>query len=178
MVVRAAKKVWGTPILPAQTNSAMENLPGRRINRHARILFASLVLDTSLAEMSDIERATLLAHRLREVMGCVTQAILWMHSKEIMHRDLQPANILLRPGEVFLTDFGISRDRGEVDRSTTDYYAGFTQGYAPPEVVSGDMYNASQADVYSLGCVFMHILTVLYPGAETYLPGYPPRAAQ
>lgn len=45
---------------------------------------------------------------LREAMGCIAKAIAWMHGKKISHQDLKPANILLRTGQLYITDFGIS----------------------------------------------------------------------
>lgn len=85
-----------------------------------------------------------------------------MHSQDVSHRNLKHANILLRRREIFITDFGISRDKGQIANSTTDFHAGYTQAYAPPEVREGLTYNARQADVYALGCTLLHILTVVH----------------
>lgn len=35
--------------------------------------------------------------RLKEMMGCLAEAVGWMHQHDIQHRDLKPANILVRP---------------------------------------------------------------------------------
>lgn len=99
--------------------------------------------------------------RLKEIMGCLCDAVEWMHKQDIEHRDLKPANILVRPEQILLTDFGISRNEAGA-RCTTDYHVGYTLGYAAPEVLQGDWYNAKQCDIYSLGCVFLHILTVVH----------------
>lgn len=85
-----------------------------------------------------------------------------MHSQKICHQDLKPSNILLRAGEMFLTDFGIARNGNEGERSTTDRHVGHTRGYAPPEVMDQDSYNPREADIFSLGYEFLHILTVIY----------------
>lgn len=100
--------------------------------------------------------------RLKQIMVCTTQAMMYIHSQDIQHRNSKPANILLKPGEIILTDFGIARDRADVERTTTDYYAGRFWGYAAPEVTAQDWTNAREADIYSLGCVFLHIVTVIY----------------
>ena len=99
--------------------------------------------------------------RLKEILGCLCNAVEWMHKQDIEHRDLKPANILVRPEQVLITDFGISRNESGA-RSTTDYHVGYTLGYAAPEVLRGDWYNAKQCDIYSLGSVFLHILTVVH----------------
>lgn len=94
------------------------------------------------------QRWTLAIQQLQQVMGCITQAMLWMHSQGIQHRDLKPANILLRgPSEVFLTDFGISRHRSEAERTTTDLYRGYFWGYAASEVINQDWTNVREADI-------------------------------
>ena len=48
--------------------------------------------------------------RLKECMGYLASAVKWMHENGIQHRDIKPANILLRPDQLYVTDFGISRN--------------------------------------------------------------------
>lgn len=100
--------------------------------------------------------------RLLKTMGCISQWIAWMHSKKIQHGDLKPPNILVRPGEIYITNFGISRDRSQVHHTTTDFHVGDTYGYSAPEITGQESYNPEEADIYSLGCVILHILTVVY----------------
>ena len=102
------------------------------------------------------------SQRLLEIMGCITQGMVWMHGKDIRHRDLKPANVLLRRGEVLLTDFGISEERTNAQKTTTELDVGCTRGYAAPEVWKKKEYNSKEADIYSLGCVFLHILSEIY----------------
>ena len=85
-----------------------------------------------------------------------------MHSQNFQHRDIKPANILLRPGRFLITDFGISRDRRLSAETTTELHAGGTLGYMPPEVRDGDKNNPAQTDIYSLGCVFLRIMSVIH----------------
>lgn len=77
---------------------------------------------------------------------------------------MKPANILLRRAEVFVADFAISRDRAQTERTTTDYFAGHSWGCAAPEVVDQDWKNPRESNVFSLGCVFLYILTFIYGG--------------
>ena len=100
--------------------------------------------------------------RLQEIMGCLTEGVVWMHSQRCQHRDIKPANVLVRPGRVLITDFGISRDRRIAEQTTTELHVGYTLGYAPPEVLDGDATNPEQADIYSLGCVFLRIWSVIH----------------
>ena len=128
-----------------------------------------LDLGRGLLEEDDHKRYSLAQMRMKEILGCLVSAMLWMHSQGIHHRDLKPANILLRRAEVFVADFGISRDRAQTERTTTDYYAGHSWGYAAPEVVNQDWTNPRESDVFSLGCVFLYILTFIYGGKYIWM---------
>ena len=99
--------------------------------------------------------------------GCITQAM--------KYQDLKQPNILLRPHQIFLADFGISRDRRKEGRSTIEYHVRFSCGYAAPQVVSEGKRNAKEDDIYSLGCVFLHILTAVYDGPQRKFHNYPDR---
>ncbi|TGO17073.1 hypothetical protein BTUL_0021g00720 [Botrytis tulipae] len=98
---------------------------------------------------------------LQQLMGCVTEALLFVHEKGIRHRDLKPKNILLSPGRVYLADFGIARDVKDSDNSITCGRYG-TASWIAPEVYDGEYHHMSSADVFSLGCIFLNIATVLY----------------
>ncbi|TGO83816.1 hypothetical protein BPOR_0589g00030 [Botrytis porri] len=98
---------------------------------------------------------------LQQLMGCVTEALLYVHDKGIRHRDLKPKNILLSPGRVYLADFGIARDVKDSDNSITCGRYG-TASWIAPEVYDGEYHHMSSADVFSLGCIFLNIATVLY----------------
>ncbi|KAM0318784.1 hypothetical protein ACHAO8_001581 [Botrytis cinerea] len=98
---------------------------------------------------------------LQQLMGCVTEALLFVHEKGVRHRDLKPKNILLSPGRVYLADFGIARDVKDSDNSITCGRYG-TASWIAPEVYDGEYHHMSSADVFSLGCIFLNIATVLY----------------
>ena len=98
---------------------------------------------------------------LQKSMGCIAGALWWIHDRKIAHDDLKPANILLRRGKIFITDFGISRDRCEAETTSTETWPGDTPGYSAPEKRAREKHDPFQADVYSLGCIYMHLLTVI-----------------
>lgn len=103
---------------------------------------------------------------LRESMGCIAKAIQWMHAKRISHQDLKPANILLRNGQLYLTDFGITRDRNGKD-SITEMVLGKTRGYCSPQLDAYESHHVWKDDIYALGCVFMHMVTVIWAEDST-----------
>jgi heat shock protein 1/8 len=97
---------------------------------------------------------------LRGFFGCLANALQYLHASQIRHRDIKPQNILVKGPNVFLTDFGIALDWGNLSRSTTTEDSGKTWVYAAPEVAQFQPRNSS-TDVWSLGCVFLEMATVL-----------------
>jgi hypothetical protein len=62
--------------------------------------------------------------------------------------------------QVLLTDFGISRDWSEMGHSTTSGPTTLSPRYSAPEVAAHEPRNSS-ADIWSMGCVFLEMWTVL-----------------
>ena len=74
---------------------------------------------------------------LRRFYGCLATAVLYLHQEQIRHKDIKPANVLIRGTDVFLTDFGTSLHWSDGDRSTTAGTAiSYTPRYCPPEVAN------------------------------------------
>ncbi|ODA80820.1 hypothetical protein RJ55_03780 [Drechmeria coniospora] len=98
---------------------------------------------------------------LRTVMGCAACAMAHCHANDVRHLDIKPSNILLKPGRVYLADFGISRDVSGQDQTTTDGLPG-TERWRAPELYGDHGSSMQLSDMYSLGLVYLNIATVLY----------------
>lgn len=101
---------------------------------------------------------------IARVCAEIAEALHHAHSKGVVHRDVKPGNVLLRPnGHALIVDFGISRDRADIGLTKT----GDTQGtphYMSPEqarAVSDPVDH--RTDVYSLGVVLYELLTLHTP---------------
>jgi hypothetical protein len=100
-------------------------------------------------------------------MGCLTAAIAYIHEHTTKHMDIKPQNILVRTvscgftpvRRVYLADFGLSRSFAAQDHSQTDGPTSLTPRYCAPEVFHYERRGRS-ADIFSLGCVFLEIMTV------------------
>ena len=92
----------------------------------------------------------------------LSDALLYLHSRRppILHLDIKPANILLRPdGQVVLTDFGASwRQSGPGGRMPAWRRKG-TDGYAAPEQYDPDGLPDERTDQYALGAVLFFAST-------------------
>ncbi|WVK89633.1 protein kinase [Dactylosporangium sp. AC04546] len=84
------------------------------------------------------------------------------HEKGVTHRDVKPANLLLRPdGSTVLTDFGIARSAAASHRTSTGLLLG-TASYIAPERAGGQPASA-RSDIYSLGVVAYQCLAGRLP---------------
>jgi|EP00900_Chrysochromulina_parva_P025675 mitogen-activated protein kinase 15 len=104
------------------------------------------------------------------------KALMYMHSAELVHRDMKPSNLLLNSECLMkVADFGLARSllHGEVtDGSTshpilTDYVA--TRWYRAPEILLGSTRYGKAVDMWSLGCIFGEILggKPIFQGSST-----------
>jgi serine/threonine-protein kinase len=107
-----------------------------------------------------------------EAVGVVRQVCAGLqhaHEEGLVHRDVKPANLLLRrDGVVKIVDFGIAR-AAEATRLTEIGTILGTAAYLAPEQAAGQEVTAA-ADVYSVGVVLYELLTGRTPYAATSLP--------
>ena len=119
-----------------------------------------------------IATAPLTLDRTRSVLGQLGGALDRAHRAGLVHRSVEPANVLCSPDgdEVFLTDFGAPAA---------------TVHHASPEFVRGEVLTPA-SDVYSLGSTLFECLTgrVPFPGstpaevADHHLATPPPRVSE
>ena len=93
---------------------------------------------------------------------CLAKSLAYIHSHGVRHKDIKPRNILIKAGKLYFTDFGSSRIfASELTSSTEGYFiGGNTKMYSAPEVMNNARRSRS-ADIFSLGCVFTEMATIL-----------------
>ncbi|KAF2109192.1 kinase-like domain-containing protein, partial [Lophiotrema nucula] len=93
--------------------------------------------------------------------GCLANTLAFIHSQGVKHRDIKTRNILIKDFEVVFADFGSSHAFLDEGTSVTDGPAfGHTRMYSAPEVAFSAKRGRS-ADIFSLGCVFSEMATIL-----------------
>ncbi|NGX49792.1 MAG: Serine/threonine-protein kinase PknD, partial [Candidatus Anoxychlamydiales bacterium] len=105
----------------------------------------------------------------------VCEAIAYIHSKNILHRDLKPDNIIIgKYGEVLILDWGIAKflNEKEIDKDlelktedlelTMPGKVAGTLSYMEPKRAMGHKATA-QTDIYALGAILYNLLTLEMP---------------
>lgn len=108
---------------------------------------------------------SLIANFVRQILT----GLAYLHSKDIIHRDIKGANILIdHKGAVKISDFGISKRVEAASLNTTANKKGqrvSLQGsvfWMAPEVVKQTAYTR-KADIWSLGCLIVEMLSGEHP---------------
>lgn len=98
--------------------------------------------DTSLAEM--VAKGPLPLDMALDLAGDLLAGLAAVHGEEHLHRDVKPANVLIKDGRAALADLGIALGADEITR---DCAAG-TARFLAPELTRGDR-PGYRTDVYS-----------------------------
>ena len=98
------------------------------------------------------------AQQALSILSQVGAALDAAHQQGLVHRDVKPENILVTAsGFAYLADFGIAFQQG--DRGLTQVGTAIgSLAYMAPERFDG-VNNLPASDIYSLGCVFVQMLT-------------------
>jgi len=101
----------------------------------------------------------------------VTLAMIYLHSKKIMHRDLKAANLLIAPdGKVKVCDFGLAREVNMEDAATLTNGQG-TKEWMAPEILLGQRYDMA-VDVFSFAMVMYEVIFRTLPPRRAPLLDY------
>ena len=103
---------------------------------------------------------------LRFAVG-LTTAISQLHTRELIHKDLKPSNVLAEPatGHVWLTGFGIASrlPRERQAPEPPEFIAGTLPYMAPEQTGRMNRSIDSRSDLYSLGVMLYEMLTGALP---------------
>lgn len=95
----------------------------------------------------------------------VSKALAFMHSRNYVHRDVKPDNILLHPdGIAKLSDLGLAKRIASGDENLThsDQSVGTPQ-YMPQEQAANAALVDGRSDLFALGATLYHLLTGQVP---------------
>tara|TARA_B110000046_G_scaffold185004_1_gene225196 strand:- start:6097 stop:7455 length:1359 start_codon:yes stop_codon:yes gene_type:complete len=100
-----------------------------------------------------------------EIIKQTLEAFTYLHSNNIVHRDVTPSNIMItKKGQVKILDFGISKDiKSDLNKTKVGSIAG-TPYYKSPEQIKGR--SDTKSDIYSIGICFYELMTGICPNNE------------
>lgn len=122
---------------------------------------AGITLDTHVKEQLNYLSNEDRIYKISGEICNVLDALQYLHSRGIVHRDVKPSNIMIENGSVVkLMDLGIARLNGGNKYSTYGFIG--TPQYAAPEQIlrnSEETEINAQTDIYALGVSFYELLT-------------------
>jgi len=154
-------------VLGSLSHEAIPKLRASGREQHGDDLRFALARDFVTGEtlFERVARAPLEPREAAKIGEWICDALGYLHGRTppIIHRDVKPRNIVLKPaGGIALIDFGSVAEPGRAEGGST--IAG-TFGYIAPEQVVGEA--GPEADLYSLGATLLAALTGREP---TQLP--------
>ncbi len=95
-------------------------------------------------------------------------ALAFLHSRQIVHHDLKPANIRITPqGHLTLLDFGAAQYFGDGHEHDAPSLLYGTEGYLPPELEADGQWIADvRTDIFAMGCILYEMVTGVAPDQE------------
>ena len=129
-------------------------------NKDICIIFE--LMDTNLYQMIQYPPRNYNETYVKYILNEILNAINFMHTNHIMHRDIKPQNILIKNNQIKICDFGLSKlieDEKDVRQPLTDHVV--TRWYRAPEVILKYKNYSYPIDIWSIGCIFAELLLIL-----------------
>jgi serine/threonine protein kinase len=109
-----------------------------------------------------LKRTSLPLQEAGSFLEQIAEALQYAHDHGVVHRDVKPSNILLRPdGHAYLGDFGLAKAKMGADAVTHSGTMVGTPEYMAPEQSNG--IHDYRSDIYSLGIILYQMLTGRVP---------------
>ena len=121
------------------------------------------LMDESLTHFLERSQQPLAYHIEVDLCHDIAQALAYVHSNGIIHRDLSSNNVLLLAGKAKITDFGMSKLLDVNRRMTPLTMCPGTLVYMPPEATEDQPVYSSKMDCFSFGVLEIQVMTHQFP---------------
>lgn len=122
-----------------------------------------------------LERTSLTMEQKLKLVKQVVDGLKYLHDEKVIHGDLTSTNVLIdKDGNAFLADFGLSMALAEGDKSYYNTHSSGAVRWSAPELIGSPEPESileeddsdfnfpkpnSQSDVFSLGCIMLHVFS-------------------
>ena len=122
------------------------------------------LLDESLTKMLERSQQSLAYYVQVDICHDIALAVAYLHSNDIIHRDLSSNNVLMIAGRrAKVTDFGMSKLAGATPSMTSLTMCPGTLAYIPPEALREPPRYTKKLDCFSEGVIMIQVCTRLWP---------------
>jgi len=156
-----------------QEVSKLEKLKHKNILPIVRFYHHDVILVTPWMKNETLDRQRTTVYNdptlMLKIFIEVADALVYVHSKRVVHLDIKPNNVLLDENfNAYVADFGLAHDKKHDDAAqmSTVQDCG-TPGFVAPEVKTkqGNM----KSDVYSFGMLIYNVITGKKPNLVNYI---------
>lgn len=131
-----------------------------------------VVLDLMESDLHQIiySKQPLTEEHIRYFLYQILRGLKYIHSANVIHRDLKPKNLLVRENcHLRIGDFGMARGISSSQSDNENYFLTLyvaTRWYRAPEIMFSLLDYSSAMDMWSVGCIFAEMLgrKHLFPG--------------
>ena len=137
------------------------------------IIFMEYFIGQELTNYIRYNKTQITAYDFKDIMVNIVQGVAHIHSKNMVHGDLKPANILYNDEDIKIADFGLSciREKYIADCQscrTCKRVAIGTRLYMAPELFyTNYIYKASATDIWALGIIMYQLTESRIPFSYT-----------
>ena len=122
------------------------------------------LLDESLTKMLERSQQSLAYCVQVDICHDIALAVAYLHSNDIIHRDLSSNNVLMIAGRrAKVTDFGMSKLAGAAPSMTPLTMCPGTVAYMPPEALREPPRYTKKLDCFSEGVIMIQVCTRSWP---------------
>lgn len=116
------------------------------------------LMETDLNKL--LKSRHLSGEQVRLVLYQILRGLKYIHSANVIHFDLRPANILVNSDcSVKICDFGLSLIITPTQTQSDKYFYTSARGYRAPETMLGTSFISKAVDIWSVGCILAEMIS-------------------